>query len=317
MTSRFANRCARETDRPVKILSDTRCDTPQTTMMKAVLLVAAAAVATEAVTNVAVLELGKRGSVRAVESSSPDTTLDGVVSFFTALHGGKAQHPGMSVVPDLFNKPDSSIVIGINGLKMDALQSIQTLQEDFAGIFELDGHRTDALMSKLQDVETVSLETLKEKAIELGTKQGMGAIFFGADSEGASALDETLTSTIAGLKNHAESTERSLLVHFVIEGNNDSARRMSRRLEQNENENQNAEDGQAYNPYYGYGYVNAYGDWVTPYKTMFQIQYFNVVLWTSIGLALALVYTIYLMVFMPLEADTLLFGESAKIVGDD
>jgi hypothetical protein len=28
---------------------------------------------------------------------------------------------------------------------------------------------------------------------------------------------------------------------------------------------------------------NNYGEWVTPYKTMFQIQYFNVNLWTSLS----------------------------------
>jgi hypothetical protein len=40
-------------------------------------------------------------------------------------------------------------------------------------------------------------------------------------------------------------------------------------------------------------------------------------LWTSLGLALTLYFTIYMMVYMPLEPDTLLFGESAKMVGDE
>ena len=77
------------------------------------------------------------------------------------------------------------------------------------------------------------------------------------------------------------------------------------------NGNANANNG-----YYGYGYYNAYGEWVTPYKTMFQIQYFNVVLWTAIGLTVALFFVVYLMITMPLMADTLLFGESAKMVGE-
>jgi len=50
---------------------------------------------------------------------------------------------------------------------------------------------------------------------------------------------------------------------------------------------------------------------------MFQIQYFNVVLWTAIGLTITLISTIYLMLYMPLMPDTLLFGESAKVMGDD
>ena len=77
-------------------------------------------------------------------------------------------------------------------------------------------------------------------------------------------------------------------------------------------ENANAENAND-NGYYGYGYYNAYGEWVTPYKTMFQIQYFNVVLWTAVGLIIVLLFSVYLMMNMPLMADTLLFGESAKM----
>jgi hypothetical protein len=70
------------------------------------------------------------------------------------------------------------------------------------------------------------------------------------------------------------------------------------------------------NGYYGYGYYNRYGNYATPYKTMFQIQYFNVVLWTSITLVVLTFATVSMMINMPLEADTLLFGESAKMVGE-
>jgi len=93
---------------------------------------------------------------------------------------------------------------------------------------------------------------------------------------------------------------------------------------QDENEDENQEEdgdgenanGNANNGYYGYGYYNAYGEWITPYKTMFQIQYFNIVLWTSVGLVLVMFFTVYLMINMPLMADTLLFGESAKMMGE-
>jgi hypothetical protein len=46
---------------------------------------------------------------------------------------------------------------------------------------------------------------------------------------------------------------------------------------------------------------------------MFQIQYFNIVLWTAVGLTLVLFFSVFLMINMPLMADTLLFGESAKM----
>ena len=54
---------------------------------------------------------------------------------------------------------------------------------------------------------------------------------------------------------------------------------------------------------------------VTP-KSIFQIQYFNVVLWTAVGLTAMLFVAIGMTISMPLEPDTLLFGESAKIVGE-
>ena len=51
-------------------------------------------------------------------------------------------------------------------------------------------------------------------------------------------------------------------------------------------------------------------------RTIFQIQYYNVVLWTALGLVLVLVTSLYMMMYMPLMPDTLLFGQSAKMVGE-
>jgi hypothetical protein len=90
----------------------------------------------------------------------------------------------------------------------------------------------------------------------------------------------------------------------------------ARRKAANQNDEQDANgdaNGQYNNAYNGYGYYNDNGEWVTPFKTMFQIQYFNIVLWTSVTLVVTVFFVIYLVVNMPLEADTLLFGESAKI----
>jgi len=62
-----------------------------------------------------------------------------------------------------------------------------------------------------------------------------------------------------------------------------------------------------------YGYVNDYGEYVIIYKSMFNIQYFNIVLWTSLGLLTVFGVSTYMMLTMPLLPDTLLFGESAKV----
>ena len=78
----------------------------------------------EAATRVAVLELGKGGTVRRTTSNDVETSVEGVASFWNALHQQqgrrrKLQHAGMTVVPDLFNKPDAGIVIGISGNGVD------------------------------------------------------------------------------------------------------------------------------------------------------------------------------------------------------
>ena len=136
------------------------------------------------------------------------------------------------------------------------------------------------------------------------------------------------------------SSSETVIVHLVVEEEDGSARRrvltselegktssatkeepIQRRLAEDEGEGEGEGDGDGdennNSGYYGYGYYNAYGEWVTPYKTMFQIQYFNVVLWTSLGLVATLFFSIYLMIYMPLMADTLLFGESARVAHDD
>ena len=139
-------------------------------------------------------------------------------------------------------------------------------------------------------------------------------------------IDTKLESALKEIEASAKSQGNNVVVHIVVDYvESESRRKLSRRLEDNAAANQDAAaaegDGSSnnkdYSGYYGYGYYNSFGEWVTPFKTMFQIQYFNVVLWTSIGLVAALFFTICLMVYMPLEADTLLFGESAKFVGDE
>merc|ERR1712150_107932 len=112
---------------------------------------------------------------------------------------------------------------------------------------------------------------------------------------------ERLKAEGHGRQLHVSSTHRRL------EDEKDGEGEEGEDGDNNNNNNNNAN----YNGFYGVGYYNNYGEWVTPYKSMFQIQYFNVVLWTSIALTIVLFYSISLMVGMPLMPDTLLFGESA------
>jgi len=92
--------------------------------------------------------------------------------------------------------------------------------------------------------------------------------------------------------------------------------------DRNEDENERDEERNQQN-YYNegnlqgqnkYGYINAYGEWTSTYKSMSHIQYSNVVLWTSIILIVAVIISTGMMIYMPLMPDTLLFGESAKMI---
>lgn len=294
-------------------------------MMKTALLTLCAALAAEASTKVAVLEFGKAGTVRRAQAKSAETSVAGVASFWSALHrstSSKVQHAGMPVVPDLFRKPDSGVVIGISGTGVDLdtiedFSSLFTIEESI-GFMYVGGARCDALMSNVPEWEDVSVESLTTSAISQGEKKGLSGVKTVVDNESILVVGQQLSNMVAQFKKLAETKGETIVVHFVVEEDESVTRR--RRLDEDQNQNadgENAEDDKEYNGYYGYAYYNANGEYVTPYKTMFQIQYFNVVLWTSLGLFFAIFYAIFLMIYMPLEPDTLLFGESAKLVGEE
>jgi hypothetical protein len=308
-------------------------------MMKASLfaVLALSAYTVDAATKIAVLELGKGGTVRRTTSKNTLTNVQGVASFWSAVHsrGRSLQQSGMTVVPDLFNKADAGVVFGIqgSGVDLDNMPFISFLldeeSENVVGHMEMDGSRCGALMKTISNVEDVEPEMIANTATKHAAASGLSGFKTLVDSANASAVEEQLKAMIENMEREAKAAGTTVVLHFIVEEDEASAsasRRVSRRLEdeqdenegndQNQNQNNNAYGGDS-SGYYGYGYYNNYGEWVTPYKTMFQIQYFNVVLWTSLGLALTLYFTIYMMVYMPLEPDTLLFGESAKMVGDE
>jgi hypothetical protein len=318
-------------------------------MMKRALLAAFVLSVADAATRVAVLEFGKGGTVRRTSSKNAATTVEGVTSFWSALHRNSRRsllHTGMTVVPDLFQKPHSGVVIGLtgSGVDLDSMPVIAELvseRSNAVGHMELDGSHCHALLSNVGDWEEVEHEGIVEASVKQGKKNGITGLKTVVDSASAATVDQKISVALGEIENFAKETGQTIVVHVVVEEDHASARRrlLSRRLEdeaageeggeeQGEQDEgaeegegdeaaENDQDDREYNGYYGYGYYNDYGEWITPFKTMFQIQYFNVVLWTSIGLVITVVFTIFLMVNMPLEPDTLLFGESAKLVGDE
>jgi len=321
-------------------------------MMKFVLSALVATLLTvDAATRVAVIELGASGTVRRTTTASKmeETSVDGVASFWSALHGygRKLQHAGMPVVPDLFSRPESGVVIGLtgSGLDLDHMPTLNSLMKNVEeqddsrviGHMQVSGNQCQKMMNNVQEKQKYGSSGSLKSAFENQAKEaGFSGMQFDVTSANSADIDNQLASILKEF-----TSTKTLVVHLVVEEEDGAARRRNlasqldeeeqsgahgstmtqRRLEQQEgdangegeaNNNQGNNNG-----YYGYGYYNAYGEWVTPYKTMFQIQYFNVVLWTSLGLVATLFFSIYLMIYMPLMADTLLFGESARVAHDD
>lgn len=303
----------------------------------------------DASTRVAVLELGASGTVRRTTSSSEVTSVDGVASFWSALHGygRKLQHAGMPMVPDLFSRPQSGVVIGLtgSGIDLDNMPTLESLLEgveeknenNVVGHMQVHGNQCKNMLKNVPDKQEYASGELRSAFDAQANQAGISGMHFDVSSDNAADFDAQLAALLRGY-----SSSETVIVHLVVEEEDGSARRrvltselegktssatkeepIQRRLAEDEGEGEGEGDGDGdgdennNSGYYGYGYYNAYGEWVTPYKTMFQIQYFNVVLWTSLGLVATLFFSIYLMIYMPLMADTLLFGESARVAHDD
>jgi hypothetical protein len=270
-------------------------------------------------TKVAVLEIGSRGVVQRSTTSSSEATVEGVQSFWASLHGGGSSHralvsPKIPVVGDLFRKPDAGIVVHVVGSAVDP--SEMPLLNEAVGVIQVPGSQGRSLFSKMDHVST----TWNEAVSAARTSTSLQAVTIHAkDSSSANA---ELTRRVASLREEAASQGTSMVLHVIIEDEKEdpSHRQL---VERNLNDGQNADDGSSTtissyysSGFYGYGYSDANGNFVVVSKTIFQIQYFQVVLWTAIGLAIALMFCFMLMVDMPLMADTLLFGESSKMMGE-
>ena len=303
----------------------------------------------DASTRIAVIELGVGGSVRRISSKSRAASVEGVSSFLKSMHGVRTnQHAGMPVVPDLFKKADAGVIVGLSGnaVNMELMPSIADLFENensyVVGQMETSGSHCDTLVSKAKTGEEVtgalpeSVEKAAERSSLTGVKMTVG------DSTAADSVDKDVGSMVREMDKKLKDEGKTVVVYLVVEEESSATRR---RLEDQQQQQEQGQQGKYYflqkksyydnqdggnngaedeNPfaqmfagYYGYGYYNSYGEWVTPYKSMFQIQYFNVVLWTAVGLFIVFFTSLMMMLCMPLEPDTLLFGESAKMIGED
>ncbi len=290
-------------------------------------------------TTVAVMELGKGGALHKISSSSPTTSTGGVMSFWRSTHDASsngetrkertAQYPGMTVVPDIFSRADGGIVIGVTGevdlATMPTLAS--SLEEDGAvGHFHVEGKNEWKLLNHLNAPSVVASEfdnavqsKAKEAIAETGNKLEALSVNV-QNKEDASAVDASLGRMLKSLSEQAEKAGSTIIVHFVIQDqDNGSHRRLlaeseQRKLEDQGNNNNN--NGENDNSYEIPGYYDDNNNFITNYRTIYQIQYFNIVLWTAVGLFAILASANLMTMNMPLMPDTLLFGESAKMVAE-
>lgn len=295
-------------------------------------------------TSVAVLEFGKAGAARRTTTESSLTSAGAVGSFWSSLHTGvktegkprrfSKQHPGMTIVPDLFQRPDGGFAIGISGSgvelsSMPFVSGLLLTPDDESsdaplGHFYMNGDVTETLMDKASAGDKVSSSTFKTAAVPkmnvvMSKESGntLEAVHVEIeDRQQAADLDAQVAELLAVLAKQANESGSTIMVHIVIDEKDDETRRAlvseeeppqqveeetSRRL--NEDNNKDGENDDNNNS-------------EVKYKTIFQIQYFQLVLWTAIGLVLILFSSVVIFMGMPLMPDTLLFGESAKMMGE-
>lgn len=221
--------------------------------------------AVDATTRVAIIELGKGGVVRRTNARDPLTTASGVASLWSALHspGRKLQHAGMTVVPDLFNKANEGLVVGLkgSGMDLDAMPFVNGLLSEegnfgVVGHMEVSGNGCDAMMKKLGGVESVDVRSFSTFAKKNAFSPELTGMVTNVEASDSVSIDGQISELIKSLDHEATAEGKTVVLHLVVEEEEGSARRrlLSRRLEeggqgggqqgQGGNQNNNGEEGQ-------------------------------------------------------------------------
>ena len=299
------------------------------------------------ITTVSVIEVGPGGVVRKTTTANPTASPDGVKTFWASLHnmagrrGKIMQQPGMSMVPDFFNQPDGGMIIGMkgDGIDLDSMDTLSSIvdssRSDVVGHFWLKGSQSKSLLrsTRVHDKADKFGEALKKSAesVVKHKRNRVESLAVDVEEGAASKADAYLKEVLDQLKKETDMSGETVVVHVVVEEHDSKRRRLDDMgladddvEEDNVVDNGNEDDtnlgykeGQIGNIYYGYGFYNADKEWVTPFRTMSEIQYYNVVLWSSVGLGLILLTAMGMMIGMPLYPDTLLFGQSGKMMAEE
>eukprot|EP00574_Skeletonema_japonicum_P004703 CAMPEP_0201726044 /NCGR_PEP_ID=MMETSP0593-20130828/9240_1 /ASSEMBLY_ACC=CAM_ASM_000672 /TAXON_ID=267983 /ORGANISM="Skeletonema japonicum, Strain CCMP2506" /LENGTH=318 /DNA_ID=CAMNT_0048217511 /DNA_START=115 /DNA_END=1071 /DNA_ORIENTATION=+ len=314
------------------------------TSLISITALASSALATKQ-TTVTILEFGKGGTIHTSANTiqnaaaSITTTPAAMTSFWKAMHptkdGKYSSHgyAGMSVVPDLFTKADLGVIVGLGGNVAGHLSeknmptAMSLLNNGGVGQVKISGHVANALVQGMSNTKKSAAAAVvvtdkddfgrrlstSTTANEAGSSLDAMSLQISNDID-AKEADDQLRQLIQRLKDEADSSDKTVVVHLVVEtivpdsvvAASSSRRRLDEEGDQNNNqEGDENQDGE-----------NGYTTYAYNYRTMYQIQTFNVITWTAVGLVVVVFMVMGSFIGMPLYPDTLLFGFSSKLGSD-
>jgi len=209
----------------------------------------------------------------------------------------------MTLSSDPFVSPDAGLVVGLTGPA--AGRAVRSLLESSAGAgarvvgtVDVAGENAHRDLMRAAGAVDGGVEQAAEAA--LGGKGAMGAASLAV--EDGEAASEALVRALEAMK----SSGKSVVVHLVVdEGEREEDKSARRRLE--------GEDDQADGDGEGEEDQQSSSSYSSNYKTMYEIQTFNLYLWTSVGLVTILFMVMGAFVDMRLFPDTLLHGAVTKV----
>jgi len=285
-------------------------------------------------------------------ATSITTTPAAMTSFWKAMHPSKngkySSHgyAGMSVVPDLFTKADMGVIVGLGGNVAEHLENMPTVmallsgggsnEDGVVGQVKISGHVTDSLIKGVTapNAKAAAVVTDKDdfgrRLSSSSTAESLDAVSLQVmDSADAKEADDQLRRLIQRLKDESSAAiDKTFVVHLVVEtivpesvvsadrrrlneneGQQNNQQHQNNQQNQNQQQNQNGQNQQQNGE-------NGYTNYSYNYKSMYEIQTFNVITWTAVGLVVIVFMVMGAFIGMPLYPDTLLFGFSTKMGSD-
>lgn len=279
------------------------------------------AAAAKTVTRVTVLEIGEGGVVRQTGSSQHGyESAEAVRSFWSSLHGDDGRHhhetyPSMSMVPDFFHRADGGLILGFNE-PLGNMEEVQRFSSkyrvgEFAVLDEAVQHVLPDGTGVVKYPEDLEYE-LKSSLEMFSDGNHLKKLSF----TGPVFSERILSSFLVDLAKLSKAHGKTLIVHLVYNDEEDDTAAVGTAAtlpEQTSRRLQNAgtvtAKGSIFN---GFSYYKDGKVLYSPSKTIYEIQTFNVYMWTAIGLFLVVFTGVSKFANMQLYPDTLLFGEAGK-----